>query len=197
MLIFDADTLAIINSLNVETFYLYDVWYDTNQPSLKFTTLSEDFTFNSSVYTSAAVKQSEITRSSDGSVNDVTLSVGNVDGVMQYYYEQYNLSGKPVRIRQLFAGAQSYREYMYIIKSATSNDTQIEIVCGKGFDVFLCQVPRRTVLRNFCKWQFKSSDCAYSGADVVCSKHFTDCRRKGNTANFGGFPAVIANKVYV
>ncbi len=197
MLIFDRETLAIINSLTVETFYLYDVWYDTEQPPLKLTNLGDDFSFNGDVYSSAVIEQSEITSNSDGSVSDATVTAGNANGMIQYYDENYKLSGKMVTIRQLFRGAQSYAEYSYVIKTVVCDSRQATITCGMGFDVFLTDIPNRIILKDFCRWQFKSEDCAYAGSDSTCSKQFSDCLRKGNTPNFGGFPGIITNQVYV
>lgn len=197
MLIFDSETLAVINSLTVDTFYLYELWFDESQPPLRLTTLNSEFTFNGDVYSPAAIKQSEIASNTDGSVSDITVTVGDAAGVIQYYSENYKLAGKSLVVRQLFRGAMSFSEYSYVIKGTMFRDYQAIITCGLGFDVFLMQVPSRTIRRNFCRWRFRSAECAYSGTDSTCSMQFSDCRRKGNTPNFGGFPGIITNRVYV
>lgn len=197
MLILDADTLRIINSLTVDTFDLYDFFYSPTQSPVRFTNLSDDMTFEGSVYTSATIKRSEMTTGSDGKINDITVSIGNANGIMQYYYENYQMSGKKLRIRQLFKGAASYIQYDYVIKSAKITGKQIDIACGLGIDVFKLSVPARTVLRNFCKWQFRDANCTYSGTDTTCSKQFADCQRKGNLPNFGGFPGVVSSKSFI
>lgn len=197
MLIFDSDTIRAINSLTVETFYLYEVHYDNSLEPLRLTNLSEDFVFEGQTYSKAAISQTEITQSADGKINDITISIGNVNRVMQSYVESYQMSGKRVRVMQLFKNCNSYMQLDYIIKTIKSNKSQVDFTCGLGFDALLLEVPKRTVLRDFCKWQFKDSNCLYAGADSTCSKQYNDCLRKGNISNFGGFPAVVTSRVFV
>lgn len=59
--------------------------------------------------------------------------------------------------------------------------------------------PRERYLANHCRYkEFKGAKCGYAGTDGSCNRTFADCRAKGNSQRFGGFPAISQGQgVYV
>lgn len=56
--------------------------------------------------------------------------------------------------------------------------------------------PRNRLLKDFCRWRFKSTECGYSGAETTCDKTLTQCRLRSNSIRYGGFPGVGQGGVY-
>lgn len=191
---------SVLYSSIVKRFTLYDVYY-TDADALYLTDIKEETVYNGVVYAPAAVQSSGITYSSDGKLNDVTLTTGNLDRLMQYYLEQYEMMGRAVKIREVFADAEDVIKgsvvYTYRIKSAKVSKKQAVFTLGVGVDVLGVTVPGRKVYSNFCYNQFRDSNCKYAGTDSTCTKLFDDCIAKGNNQNFGGFPALVKAHVYV
>lgn len=191
---------SVLYSSVVKRFMLYDVFY-TDSDLLRLTDMPELVVFGGQTYTPAAVESSGLTISSDGKVNDVTLTTANLDRAMQYYLDTYDMIGRAVKIREVFADADGVVKgsvlLTFKIKSAKTTRQTAVFTLSMGVDVLGVTVPGRKMYANFCYNQFKDGNCKYSGADASCTKLFDDCAKKGNALNFGGFPALVKAHVYV
>lgn len=158
-----------------------------------------DVTWKDQVYTHKVIKHSEITHSSDGRINDVQVSIGNVDRMIQYFIELYDLVGRKVRVIEIFEGIEAYLSYTFTINKITAKKDVAAFTLGMGFDFLIEELPNRRMFSRRCGWIFKGSDgnCNYQGADTTCSKSFLECKRKGNLANFGGFPGILNERIYI
>lgn len=47
--------------------------------------------------------------------------------------------------------------------------------------------PLQRMLKNQCRFRFKSTECGYTGSQILCDKSLTRCRALGNSARYGGF----------
>jgi len=56
--------------------------------------------------------------------------------------------------------------------------------------------PRNRLLKDYCRWRFKSTECGYSGGESTCDKTMTQCRLRSNSHRYGGFPGVGQGGVY-
>ena len=56
--------------------------------------------------------------------------------------------------------------------------------------LFNKRFPPHRILRNHCRFAFKSVLCGYTGATTTCDKTLGTCRSLSNSARFGGFPGV-------
>lgn len=60
-------------------------------------------------------------------------------------------------------------------------------------NIFARQIPRRSILRDFCMWT-TTDECPYVG---TCDRTLATCRdSNGNSINFGGFPMVEKGALY-
>lgn len=48
--------------------------------------------------------------------------------------------------------------------------------------------PLRKIYANFCGFKFKDPRCGYIGSLTACNKTLSDCRARGNSVRFGGYP---------
>jgi phage-related protein len=198
MLTFSTDGKALINSSELTTIYLYEVYYDDAQDPKRFADWDDDVLFGGNTYEKAVIKASEQSCESDGQISDVTLTVGNADRAIQYYIENYDLIGKKVKIIQIFSGVSDYIATTFRIKSAKAKKDYVSFTLSIGFDVLRLEIPARTVRSRMCWHRFKGTDgsCGYSGSDTTCDRSFEACKAKGNVARFGGFPAIPNERIY-
>jgi len=90
-------------------------------------------------------------------------------------------------------------------KSRETRDV-VEFELAAAFDLEGVSLPRRQIVQNVCPWQYRGSECGYSGtayfnandetvssrAQDACGKRLISCQKRfGANAElpFGGFPA--------
>ncbi|MGA1846761.1 hypothetical protein [Deferribacter abyssi] len=199
MLTLQSNVNNVLTADELITFYLYEI--DYGDGVLYWTNWGEDVSYNGRIYEAQVIKHADITWSTDGKINNVVLSIGNADRVIQYYIENYELLGKQVKIIQVFADSagiiQGSIEVTFVIESAVARKQQVDFTLSIGMDYLKSKVPARKMFAGYCRWQFKDQNCAYSGTDTSCSKTFQDCLKKGNQKRFGGFPAIVNERFYI
>lgn len=97
-------------------------------------------------------------------------------------------------------------EIWYVDRKANENPTMIEFELASALDMVGMMLPRRQIIQNTCTWQYRDSNCNYTGGPVAdsnnvptndfskdrCSKTLGGCKlRFGESRlSFGGFPGV-------
>ncbi len=196
MLNLDAATIQQLNAPEVSTFYLYEIDYADTEAPLRWTSWDEPVLYNSLTWNPQTIRHSEVTTNSDGSISPVTMLVGNLDSdrLIQQAIEQYNLVGRKVTIIQLLSGGSHIITFEYRITGARATKGQVNFTLAVGFDIFNIRIPGRRMLAQFCAWQFGDENCSYTPATgEECEKTWQDCKKKGNTQNFGGYPGINNN----
>ena len=200
MLILDSKHMEMLKNATGTVISLYELYYHLEAAPIRFSSDAEDVLYEGEMYYAQSIKHSEIGHNTDGSVQDVTLTVGNAERQIQYYIERYDLIGKRVVIKQVYINEDGevlgHIPASFIIKSINVTRTQADFVMSIGFDVFKAVVPARRIFARFCSCAFKGEDCGYKGDASSCSKTFADCKTKKNIKNFGGFPGVKSERLY-
>jgi phage-related protein len=200
MLKLDDKHTEMLQSAEGTIINLYELYYAPLAEPICFTSDASDFAYDGRTYYAQTIRHSEISYNTDGSMQDVTLSVGNAERQMQYYIERYDLLHKQVIIKQVYINSAGeilgHIPASFLIKSVQVTRTQADFAMSMGFDVFRATVPARRVFARFCSLAFRGVDCGYAGGESICSKSFADCKRKGNVRNFGGFPGVKSERLY-
>jgi phage-related protein len=94
------------------------------------------------------------------------------------------------------ADTDAYIEEQYFIDSYISSEDAVEFTLSSKFDVLDIVIPAGTYLRGYCRWKFKSTECAYAGAETSCNKTLARCRVLANQVRFGGFPSIPSDRIY-
>lgn len=96
-------------------------------------------------------------------------------------------------------------EEWYIDRKTLETQDQVSFELASKFDLTNKKLPNRQVVANICQWEYRSSECSYTGsnyfdaddrsvnalADDVCGKKLSSCRKRfGQNGNlpFGSFP---------
>lgn len=194
----------ITSRKNAETnkpLFLYKLHKYDGTNNFLFAEYDQNVTFNSELYTTFPITHEYVDVNAGGQISQVKLKVANVSRFMQAYLEQYDLRGKQVDIIMVFADklddpAARVVDTLYI-DSYTCNETVVEFNLASKFDIIELPLPSGKYLRTHCRWVFKSSECAYAGAEGSCNRTFQRCKELLNQERFGGFPSVPFRSIYV
>ena len=146
------------------------------------------------LYVAFTFELDEIGETSKNEVPQVAVRVGNVTRALQAYLEA---GGGGVGAEIVFRVVHSAHldlttpevELTYSCTGCKSDATWVTFTLGAA-NPYLRRFPRNRLLKNNCRWRFKSTDCGYAGASTSCDKTLLTCRALGNSARYGGFPAV-------
>lgn len=161
-----------------------DLWYDSNKY------ISTDYMFN------------RIDQSGDLGVDSVSLKFNSADGVINAVILSEDIMAK-IAIISFICVDENYQIIASepLFKGLISNwqiadaDSEIEV---KTELVFW----RKETLRkcqSSCRWEFKGTECGYSGDLTWCDQSYEHCVSRENTDNFGGFrflPTIIEKDIW-
>lgn len=183
--------------------YLYTLFdYDGFGNDLNYAEWDSNITFDSIEYTAFPITHNEIGENSQGEIDSIKINISNVSRLIQYYLETYNFKGKKVRIRLVWLDRIDYPtdklDFIYYIDSYTANESLVEFSLTPKTDVLQVVLPARMYSRNYCQWQFRSTECGYSIAnEETCNRTKQRCKELQNYSRFGGFPSIPMRTVII
>jgi len=98
-------------------------------------------------------------------------------------------------------------ERYFIDRKTSENRETVVFELASKFDLAGQKIPKRQCIANVCQWEYRSSECSYTGsnffdindntaatlADDVCGKRLSSCKLRFGSAGelpFGSFPGV-------
>jgi lambda family phage minor tail protein L len=179
--------------------------------------------WNGNSYIRLPVQAEGFEYSNTGMLPRPTLTISNLDGTMTTLLLLVNattpgndLGGATVkRIRTLRkyldgeANADPHAKFpdevWYIDRKTNENRDSVSFELASKFDLAGVMIPKRQIIANICQWQYRSSECGYTGsgywdandsvvgtlAQDKCGKRLSSCKlRFGETAElpFGSYP---------
>jgi|TARA_B100000085_G_scaffold225614_1_gene211102 lambda family phage minor tail protein L len=182
-----------------------------------------NITWNSNDYARLPVQAEGFEYTNTGTLPRPTLSVANLDGVVTALLLGVNLTtpgndltgAKVKRIRTLKkfldgeSAADPYAtfpiEEWFIDRKATESRDVVSFELASKFDLSNKELPNRQVVANICQWQYRSSECSYTGSNYfdvnnnsvgtlaqdACGKRLSSCKKRfgeNGELPFGSFP---------
>ena len=179
--------------------------------------------WDSNQYTRLPVNAEGFEYTNSGSLPRPTLTVSNLTGLVTALLISVNettvgndLTGAKVkRIRTLKkfldgeSAADPYAtfpvEEWYIDRKALESRDVVSFELTSKFDLANKQLPNRQVVANICQWQYRSSECSYTGSNYfdvnnntvstlaqdACGKRLSSCKKRfgeNGELPFGSFP---------
>ena len=174
--------------------------YDGAGHHLNFAEYDADVTFNGITYTKFPISIDSISENNKSAVDTVNLTVANISRLIQSYLENYDLRGKKVSIKTVWANqltdSNAYIEDIFYIDSYSADQDNASFILTSKFDLLDVELPLRRYSRNYCHWKFKGIECAYLGTETACNKTKQDCKNnKHNFVRFGGFPSIQSHRI--
>ena len=181
--------------------------------------------WNSNTYFRQPIQADGFEYQNGGALPRPTLTISNLDGIVTTLLLLVNgttsgndLGGATVkRIRTLkkFLDGQAAadpfasfpEEVWYIDRKASEDRAMVSFELASKFDLAGVKIPRRQLIANVCQWEYRSSECSYSGSNYWdaqdnevptlgqdrCGKRLSSCKKRfGNNGElpFGSFPSV-------
>ena len=174
-------------------------------------------------YTRIAIKAEGFEYTNTGTLPRPTLTVANLNGGITALLLGVNattpgndLTGAKIkRIRTLKrfldgeTAADPYAtfpvEEWFVDRKASETRDVVSFELASKFDLDNKQLPNRQVIANICQWEYKGSECGYSGSDFFdvnddsvsttaqdkCGKRLSSCKKRfgeNGELPFGSFP---------
>lgn len=174
--------------------------------TLFFTDHNEDITFDSQLYTAFPISRSIIQYSADQKVSSVQVNASNVDLAFSAFIAANDIRNKSISIKKVFLDKLAdANDFVILFKgvmdSPSLTEEIISLICVDEIQAITSQLPK-FMYTHTCGNIFKSTKCGYVGVGTLdqlndpstglpftkCGKSLTDCKARGNTINFFGFP---------
>jgi lambda family phage minor tail protein L len=185
--------------------------------------INSSVVWQSNVYQPLPILADGFEANPSGQLPRPRLVVANVMSIISTYIELFDdLLGAQVIRRRTFAkyldpvnfkgGVNPYAsptselppDLYRINRKVMETKLQVEFELVAAWDIEGVQLPRRQVLQNLCSWEYRSTECSYTGGPVAnaldeldsqsendsCGKRLTSCKLRFPTGSlpFGGFP---------
>ena len=182
-----------------------------------------NITWDGNDYVRLPVQAEGFEYTNGGTLPRPTLSVANLDGAVTALLLGVNLTtpgndltgAKVKRIRTLKkfldgeSAADPYAtfpvEEWFIDRKANESRDAVSFELASKFDLSNKELPNRQVVANICQWQYRSSECSYTGSDYfdvnnnsvatlaqdACGKRLSSCKKRfgeNGQLPFGSFP---------
>lgn len=142
-----------------------------------------------------------ISENVSGEIDSTKVQLSNVSRLIEYYLQNYDLRGKKLSIKMVFANLlndpDAYVEFSNYIDSYTSNVKDVVFNIMSKFDIVGVVVPGRIYLKSHCQWIFGSDECGHTiVGEETCNKTRSRCRELNNNRRYGGFPSAPGGTSY-
>lgn len=187
--------------------------------------LGNSVVFDSQIYTRFPIFADGFEKTGQGSLPRPRLQIANVTGLIGALAKELDdlIGARVTRTRTFvkYLDAVNFtsgvnpeadpnqiidNEIWFIDRKSSENQIFVEFELTAAFDLQGVRIPRRQVIQNVCNWQYRSSECSYSGGAVAdnldipttdinkdaCSKRLLGCKLRfgaNSQLPFGGYPA--------
>ena len=195
---FDPDLIAEIAKEVTSTFFLLEL----NLASTYYYTDSDyDIYYNGHNYLSMGFKFSDIAYAANMSVDKVSIDFDNVGLTMSSI-----LLGEDVRNKTAKLSFGCYGDnviigvvdlFQGIISDWNLSETVAQMTIVNEFILWKKKTLR--IAQATCPWDFKGTECTYSGGETWCDKSYERCTALSNTDSFGGFrflPSIAEKSIW-
>ncbi len=162
---------------------------------------TEDIVWNGYTWVAFPFELGDVNEDSKGELPSVTLKVSNITRAVQGYIEQADggidmpVVLRVVHSRHLYATEPELEE-IFSVQKVTSDNQWVTFTLGGDIPTLL-RYPTRRILKNFCPYPYKGSECGYAGVMPACDHTLRSCREHGNSVRFGGEPSIPQGGLYV
>jgi lambda family phage minor tail protein L len=168
-------------------------------PIFRLVANNEDIIFQGDTFSAFPMNIELPKETSRGEIPSLKLSVSNVTRLLQVEFEKYSGGvGANCTLYILNAGllAENYAELImdFDIISASCTSQWAEISLGAS-NPLRRRYPLHRYIAAHCNWQYKSVECAYTGAMTTCKRNLDDCVAHGNAARFGGYRGLASGSL--
>lgn len=164
---------------------------------------TEDVEWNGHIWQAFPFEIGKVSEDKSGSIPSFEIRIDNTSQALTYYVEASNgaNNGEVVFYIVNTKGLQSKSaevEEHYRITKLTVNEQWVTATVGTSYNPH-SRRPEGKYTKNSCRYkEFGGPQCGYKGTDYTsCNRTLSDCRKRGCSSRFGGFPDVDQGGIYV
>jgi len=170
--------------------------------TIKLVSNTEDIVWRGSTWIAMPFEMEEISEKTQNEIPRINLRIPNVDRTIEAYLQEYDAYVKQYGPSEVTVGiyvvssAQladtnpvAYHEYVLVQPRSDSKYATFTLGAANPFRK---RFPLNRILKNNCRFKFKSDRCGYTGTETTCNKTLIRCRELSNSNRYGGFPGVGA-----
>ena len=185
--------------------------------------ISGDIVFGGQTYSRMAIEANGFIQSTTGTAARPTLTIANTDHLITFLLRDINIFNigndlggaevRRIRTHKKFLDGESTAdpyaqhplEIWLVDRKASENMNIVTFELAMEVDLPNSYLPQRQLIGNCCQWQYRSSECSYTGsnyfnkndvvestlANDVCGKRLSSCKKRfgdNGVLPFGSFP---------
>lgn len=164
---------------------------------------TEDIEWNGHTWQSFPFELGKVSEDKSGSIPSFEIRIDNTSQALTYYVEASNGANNGevvfyiVNTKALTVTTAEVEEH-YRITKLTVTEQWVTATVGTSYNPH-SRRPEGKYVKNSCRYkEFAGPECGYKGtAYTSCNRTLSDCRARGCSKRFGGFPGVDQGGIYV
>lgn len=164
---------------------------------------TEDIHWRGYVWQAFPFELGKISEDKSGSVPSFEIKVDNTSRALTEYVEASNGANNGeviiyvVNTKALELETAELEEH-YRVTKLTVNEQWVTLTVGTEYSP-RSRRPEGRYTKNNCRYkEFGGPQCGYKGSEfTTCNRTLTDCRKRGMSKRFGGFPGIDQGGIYV
>lgn len=164
---------------------------------------TEDITWNGHTWQAFPFELGKVSEDKSGSIPSFEIRIDNTSQALTYYVEASNGANNGevvfyiVNTKALTETTAEVEEH-YRITKLTVTEQWVTATVGTSYNPH-SRRPEGKYVKNSCRYkEFAGPECGYTGtAHTSCNRTLSDCRARGCSKRFGGFPGVDQGGIYV
>lgn len=164
---------------------------------------TEDIEWNGHTWQAFPFELGKVSEDKSGSIPSFEIRIDNTSQALTYYVEASNGANNGevvfyiVNTKALTVTTAEVEEH-YRITKLTVTEQWVTATVGTSYNPH-SRRPEGKYVKNSCRYkEFAGPECGYKGtAYTSCNRTLSDCRARGCSKRFGGFPGVDQGGVYV
>lgn len=164
---------------------------------------TEDIEWNGHTWQAFPFELDKVSEDKSGSIPSFEIRIDNTSQALTYYVEASNGANNGevvfyiVNTKALTVTTAEVEEH-YRITKLTVTEQWVTATIGTSYNPH-SRRPEGKYVKNSCRYkEFAGPECGYKGtAYTSCNRTLSDCRARGCSKRFGGFPGVDQGGIYV
>lgn len=164
---------------------------------------TEDIEWNGHTWQAFPFELGKVSEDKSGSIPSFEIRIDNTSQALTYYVEASNGANNGevvfyiVNTKALTVTTAEVEEH-YRITKLTVTEQWVTATVGTSYNPH-SRRPEGKYVKNSCRYkEFAGPECGYKGAAYTsCNRTLSDCRARGCSKRFGGFPGVDQGGIYV
>lgn len=198
-----AAAILAANEQDTDTAWLVllEISFSDTEEKMRLVRNTEDIQWDGQLWTHFPFGCSDSKNDNKGTLPVLSIEVDNTTRDLEYYLNEYGGgTGASVRLMVVrsddLEAAEPDFEEIYTVKSTSVTAAKVTFTLGNEYSQ-KARRPFGRYMKNSCPFKYKGLRCGCTSSLAGCNHTLSDCRERGNSTRFGGFPGIPQGGTYV